>query len=147
MIKILSISISLLFLCNIVYAKEYRIEMYFSNNFSPINFPNNNKFINIDAKAVWKDSSGDYGNIKCFGRILEDKKIGSSLDIFCEAINQNKTKFWFRMERNSDQTEAGVGATTYLYGEGKYKNYVDMKCIYASKVFGVNAIVNQKCNF
>ena len=80
-------------LLKIVDADEYKMEMYFSNKFSTINFPDNNKFIDIDTSAVWKDSNGDYGSTKCFGRILEDKKIGSSLDIFCEAINQNKKKF------------------------------------------------------
>ena len=134
-----------IFLFKLVNADEYKMEMYFSNKFSTIKFPDNNKFIDIDTSAVWKDSSGDYGSTKCFGRILEDKKIGSSLDIFCEAINQNKKNFWFRMERKSDQTDAGIGPTTYLYGEGKYKNFVDKKCIYASKVFGSKAIVNQKC--
>ena len=32
-----------------------------------------------------------------------------------------------------------------LYGEKKYHKLVDKKCIYASKIFGKNAIVNQKC--
>lgn len=145
-INILLLVTLFLSLLKIVNADEYKMEMYFSNKFSTINFPDNNKFIDIDTSAVWKDSNGDYGSTKCFGRILEDKKIGSSLDLFCEAINQNKKKFWFRMERKSDQTDAGIGTTTYLYGEGKYKNFVDKKCIYASKVFGPNAIVNQKCN-
>ena len=146
-VKITLLTILTFFLLKIVNAEEYMMEMFFSNKFSTINFPDNNKFIDIDTSAVWKDSNGDYGSTKCFGRILEDKKIGSSLDIFCESINQNKIKFWFRMERNSDQTDAGIGTTTYLYGEGKYKNFVDKKCIYASKVFGPNAIVNQKCNY
>ena len=76
-------------LFKIVNADEYKMEMYFSNKFSTINFPDDNKFIDIDTSAVWKESDGDYGSTKCFGRILEDKKIGSSLDLFCESINQN----------------------------------------------------------
>ena len=144
-LKILVITL-FVFSLKIVNANEYKIEMYFTNKFSPMNFPDQNKLIDVDTTAVWKDSNGDYGNLKCFGRILEDKKIGSSLDIFCEAKNQNKKKFWFRMERNSDETDSGIGKTTYLYGEGKYNSFVDKKCIYAAKVFGLNAIVNQKCN-
>ncbi len=140
------ITIILLLICRVNSADDYKIEMFFSNKFNPINFPNNNKFIHINATAVWKDSDGNYGDMQCFGRILEDKKIGSNLDIFCEAKNENKKRFWFRMQRDSEQTDAGIGITTYLYGEGKYEKLVDKKCVYASKVFGSNAIVNQKCN-
>ncbi len=145
-LKIFILITSFILLFKNLYSAEYKLEMYFTNKFTTLNFPNNNKFIDIATSAVWKDSYGDYGVMKCFGRILEDKKIGANLDLFCEAENQNKNKFWFRMERNSEQTDAGVGITTYLYGEGKYEKFVDKKCVYASKVFGSNAIVNQKCD-
>ena len=143
--KAFVLTLFLIFLLKIANSEEYKLEMYFTNKFTALNFPDNNKFIDLDATAVWKDSNGDYGDIRCFGRILEDKKIGSSLDIFCEAKNQNKKRFWFRMERDSKETDSGIGTTTYLYGEGKYQSFIDKKCIYASKVFGTNAIVNQKC--
>ena len=50
------------------------------------------------------------------------------------------------MQRNSDESNASVGTTNHLYGEGKYKKFVDNTCKYASKTFAANAIVNQKCN-
>ena len=83
--------------------------------------------------------------MKCFGRILQGKVSNTSLDVFCEAKDQNEKKFWLRLLRESDQTDAGIGSTTYLYGDDKYKKFIGKKCIYASKVFGPNAIVNQKC--
>ncbi len=145
-IRILFVLIFSIFHLKTCYSDNYNIEMFFSNSFKSIIFPDNNKFVDIEGNGVWKDSNGDYGNLQCFGRILEDKKIGSSLDVFCEAKNQNEKKFWFRMQRNSDETDAGVGTTTYLYGEGKYKKFIDSKCKYASKIFDANAIVNQRCN-
>ena len=126
---------------------DYKVEMFFTNQFKSLSFPNDYKFIDIDGKAVWKDSNGDYGNLQCYGRIVEDKKVGSNLDLFCKAKNQKSENFWFRMQRNSKEMDAGVGITTYLYGDGKYKKFVDRKCKYASKIFDNNAIVNQKCSF
>tara|TARA_Y100001978_G_C23565339_1_gene371389 strand:+ start:141 stop:599 length:459 start_codon:yes stop_codon:yes gene_type:complete len=127
-------------------ANDYSIEMFFTNKFKTLEIPLNKKFIHIDGKAVWKDSLGDYGNLQCYGRLIDEKLVGTNLDIFCKAKNQENKKFWFRMQRNSTDTDAGVGKTTYLYGEGKYKKFVDMKCKYASKIFDSNAIVNQRCD-
>ena len=50
------------------------------------------------------------------------------------------------MQGNYDETNACVGTTNYLYGEGNYKKFVDSACKYVSKIFDANAIVNQKCN-
>ncbi len=132
-------------LLNSLKAKDYNIEMYFTNEFKEISFPDENKFFHVSGTGVWKDSFGDYGNLGCFGRIVSDKKIGSSLDIFCEGENQDKEKFWIRLNRNSEDIDTGIGYTTYLYGSGKYSKFVDLKCRYASKIFGKNAILTQKC--
>ncbi len=126
-------------------AEEYKLEMFFTNNFEIIKFPDKSMYYHVSGTGVWKDSYGDYGNMQCYGRILESKERSTNLDIFCDAVDQNNLKFWLRLARDSDQTDAGVGTTTYLYGEKKYNKLVDKKCIYASKIFGKNAIVNQKC--
>ena len=97
------------------------------------------KIVQENAMKAWKENSSFYD------KIVSDKKIGSSLDIFCEGENQDKEKFWIRLNRNSEDIDTGIGHTTYLYGSGKYSKFVDLKCKYASKIFGVNAILTQKC--
>ena len=62
-------------LFKIVNANEYKMEMYFSNKFSTINFPDNNKFIDINTSAVWKDSNGDHGSTKCLVGFWRKKKL------------------------------------------------------------------------
>ena len=142
---IIKILVVVLFLFNTAYAEEYKLEMFFTNTIDSLVFPDDKQYLHVKGTGVWKDSYGDYGNMKYFWRILLGKLSNTSLDVFCEAKDQNDKKFWLRLERDSDQTDAGIGSTTYLYGDDKYKKFKGKKCIYASKVFGPNAIVNQKC--
>ena len=142
---ILKILLSIFILLNTANAEEYKLEMFFTNTIESLVFPDDKMYLHVNNTGVWKDSYGDYGNMKCFGRILQGKISNTSLDVFCEAKDQIDKKFWFRLQRKTDQTDAGIGTTTYLYGDDKYKQFIGKKCIYASKVFGKNAIVNQKC--
>jgi len=135
----------LLLVPNYLFAKEYNIEMFFTTNNISMDLPNNNKYIHVSAPAVWKDSSGDYGNLICHGRIIVNQNIGTELDLFCSAKNQDNDKFWFRMIRNSKEMDAGIGISKYLDGTGKYKNFKDIECKYAAKLFEINSLVNQKC--
>ena len=63
MIKLIVFTILLLPSC--LLAKEYKIEMFFTTNNISMDLPSNNKYIHVSAPAVWKDSSGDYGNLIC----------------------------------------------------------------------------------
>ena len=78
----------LLLVPNYLFAKEYNIEMFFTTNNISMDLPNNNKYIHVSAPAVWKDSSGDYGNLICHGRIIVNQNIGTELDLFCSAKNK-----------------------------------------------------------
>ena len=141
------IILSLLLLPNYLLAKEYKIEMFFTTNNISMDLPNNNTYIHVSAPAVWKDSNGDYGNLICYGRIITNKKKGTELDLFCSAKNQENDKFWFRMTRNSQEMDSGIGISSYLDGTGKYENFKGMQCKYAAKLFEINSIINQKCKF
>ena len=145
--KFLIIVINIIFLANIVNSAEYNLEIFFTNKSDSMKLSENLNYLHIQSTGVWKDSSGDYGNIVCYGRVLQDKKSGIFLDVYCEAVNQNQIKFWLRLLRDSSQRDAGIGSSEYINGEEKYTKFIGKKCIYASKVFGSNAIVNQKCKF
>ena len=142
---ILLIILKTIALIKIANSDDYQLEIFFTNKSESLNLSEDIKYIHINSRGVWKDSLGDYGNIKCFGNVLMDKKKGANLDAYCEATDYNNIKFWLRLQRTSDQRDAGVGSSTYLNGEDKYKKFIGKKCVYASKVFGIDAIVNQKC--
>ena len=135
----------LLLVPNYLFAKEYKIEIFFTTNNISMDLPNNNKYIHVSAPAVWKDSSGDYGNLIYHGRIIVNQNIGTELDLFCSAKNQDNDRFWFRMIRNSKEMDAGIGISKYIDGTGKYKNFKGIECKYAAKLFEINSLVNQKC--
>ena len=119
----LLVFLKLVFLVNLVFAENsYKLEIFFTNSTESLQLSEDTKYLHINSRGVWKDSFGDYGNIKCLGGVLQDNN-KSSLNAYC----------------------AGIGSSVYLNGEKKYKKFVGMKCVYASKVFGIDAIVNQKC--
>ena len=140
----LLVFLKLVFLVNLVFAENsYKLEIFFTNSTESLQLSEDTKYLHINSRGVWKDSFGDYGNIKCLGGVLQDNN-KSSLNAYCEGINQNNIRFWIKLIRESDR-DAGIGSSVYLNGEKKYKKFVGMKCVYASKVFGIDAIVNQKC--
>ena len=57
-----------------IKAEEYKLEMFFTNNFEIIKFPDKSMYYHVSGTGVWKDSYGDYGNMQCYGRILESKR-------------------------------------------------------------------------
>ena len=50
-------------------------------------------YIHINSRGVGKDPLGDYGNIKCFGNVLTNKKKGANLDAYFAAVKYNKIKY------------------------------------------------------
>ena len=68
----------------------------------------------------------------------------ANLNANCEAKNNSNEKFWLNLARTSDMN-AEVGKAIYLYGEGKYKEYVGKKCKYAVKYFEDRMFYKQQC--
>ena len=66
---IIKILVVVLFLFNTAYAEEYKLEIFFTNTIDSLVFPDDKQYLHVKGNGVWKDSYGDYGNMKCFGRI------------------------------------------------------------------------------
>ena len=99
-----------------------------------------------EGTATWSDSDGDYGLLKCMGNYLTTKSDGTILNNYCQGTNRNKDTFWLIMNRNSSDYELGVGRITYLKGEGKFKEYENIECLYAVELTEGMAVLKQKCN-
>ena len=95
--------------------------------------------------ASWKDSTGDYGALKCLGNYLSTKKNGTILNNYCKGTNKEGNIFWLTMQRKSTDFDGGIGKSEYIYGEGKFKKYIGVKCIYAVEISKDFSILKQKC--
>ena len=95
--------------------------------------------------ASWRDSTGDYGTLKCLGNYLSSKKNGTTLNNYCKGSNKDDDIFWLIMNRKSTDYDGGVGRSEYIYGEGKFKNFIGIKCIYAIEISKEFSILKQKC--
>ena len=100
---------------------------------------------NTKATGSWKDSLGDYGIIKCLGNYLSSEKLGTNLNLYCQGSNKDGDIFWLTMKRNSKDYDGGIGKSEYIYGDGKFKNLISAKCIYAVEISKEFSILKKKC--
>ena len=48
----------------------------------------------------------------------------------CSAHDNSGDKFWLKLDRKSER-DVGVGVVKYIKGTGKFKDYNNLKCVYA----------------
>ena len=108
-----------------LYSKNFEIEIFFSGNTDDIDlieFPNNTKYQQIKNSANWQNSYGDYGVLKCLFNIYLGKNNGNArLSGFCDGKNQKNEKFWLEFKRNTEDFDAGIGRSKFIFGTGNYK--------------------------
>ena len=129
--KYLLIIFSLLLSFNL-YSEEYNFSWYPKDyaNDQVIEMPNNDKYTIFLPDGVWEDNLGNYGNMLCVISAFTTAKKDIALNGYCEAIDNEKNKFWLNISRNSFE-EAGVGYMKFISGNGKYKNIIGVSCPYA----------------
>ena len=132
-----------------LYSKSFEIEIFFSSNSNDldiIEFPNNTKYQQIKNTANWQNTYGDYGILKClFNIYLGENNSNTRLSGFCDGKNQDNEKFWLEFERNTDDFDAGIGRSKFIFGSGKYKQFIGTQCIYAVKILDDSAFSKHKC--
>ena len=125
------------------------MEIFFSassNDLDIIEFPNNTKYQQIKNTANWQNTYGDYGILKClFNIYLGENNSNTRLSGFCDGKNQDNEKFWLEFERNTDDFDAGIGRSKFIFGNGKYKKFIGTQCIYAVKILDDSAFSKHKC--
>ena len=134
-----------------LYSKSFEMEIFFSgssNDTDIIEFPNNTKYQQIKNTANWQNTYGDYGILKClFNIYLGENNSNAQLSGFCDGKNQDNEKFWLEFERNTDDFDAGIGMSKFIFGNGKYKKFIGTQCIYAVKILDDSAFSKHKCKF
>ena len=125
------------------------MEIFFSsssNDSDIIEFPDNTKYQQIKNTANCQNTFGDYEILKClFNVYLGENDSNTRLSGFCDRKNQDNEKFWLEFERNTDDFDAGIGRSKFIFGNGKYKKFIGTQCIYAVKILDDSAFSKHKC--
>ena len=127
---------------------EFSVDITFlsdAGNVDIMSFGDKLTYRNTKGTGSWKDSMGDYGIIKCLGNYLSSNKIGTNLSLYCQGNNKNEEIFWLTMKKNSKDFDGGIGKSEYIYVEGKFKELIGTKCIYAVEISKEFSILKQKC--
>ena len=132
-----------------LYSNNFEIEIFFSSNFNDldiIEFPDNTKYQQIKNTANWQNTYGDYGVLKClFNIYLGGNNSNARLSGFCDGKNQDNERFWLEFKRNTQDYDAGIGRSKFIFGNGKYKELIGTQCIYAVKILDDSAFSKHKC--
>ena len=129
--------------------RTYSVDITFlsdAGNTEIMNFGEKLTYRQFKGTASWKDSIGDYGTLKCLGNYVSSKEIGTILNNYCKGSNKDGDIFWLTMNRVSSDFDGGVGKIKYIYGEGKFKKFINKSCIYAVDIAKDLSIIKQKCN-
>ena len=65
--------------------------------------------------------------------------------VFAREKNQDNENFWLEFERKTDDFDAGIGRSKFIFGNGKYKKFIGTQCIYAVKILDDSAFSKHKC--
>lgn len=146
---ILNIIIGFFFSLNLI-SKELTIDIFFvadAIDNKVMKFGDMLTYRHTEGTATWIDSEGEYGLLNCMGNYLTTKSEGTILKNYCQGSNRDKDPFWLVMKRNSSDYELGVGRIKYIKGEGKFKEYENLECLYAIELIEGLAVLKQKCKF
>ena len=122
------------------YKLEWNGDIKFSKS---IIYQDKSIFKIVNPSGYWEDNEGNFGIFNCIGWV-KSIKASENLEVNCEALDNDKDKFWVILNRNSD-VGAGVGKTTYIDGTGKYKKLINRKCKYAINYFQAGFFYKQIC--
>ena len=111
-----------------LYSESFEIDIFFSinsNDIDIIEFPDNTKYQQIKNSANWQNTYGDYGVLKClFNIYLDEDNTNARLYGFCNGKNQDNEKLWLEFKRDTEDFDAGIGKSKFIFGTGKYKKFV-----------------------
>ena len=131
------------------FASDYEVEFFVTvddRDLDVMEFSDEITLRQFKNNANWKDNAGNYGVVECMGNHTVFKSERTLLKMYCKEINKSNDNFVIMFERDSENVNVGVGKSTYIHAEGKYKNYKNTKCIYAVNLFeNKGSIIKQKC--
>ena len=132
-----------------LFASDYEVEFFVTvddRDLDVMEFSDEITLRQFKNNANWKDNAGNYGVVECMGNHTVFKSERTLLKMYCKEINKSNDNFVIMFERDTENLNVGVGTSTYIHAEGKFKNFKNTKCIYAVNTFeNKGSIIKQKC--
>ncbi len=82
--------------------------------------------------------------MKCIVSQFTSNELKITLNGYCEAVDQNKIKFWLYLNRKSYNL-AGLGEAKYLFTEIKYNILLNKTCLYAAQILEGGGVFKLVC--
>ena len=131
------------------FSSDYEVEFFVTvddRDLDVMEFSDEITLRQFKNNANWKDNAGNYGVVECMGNHTVFKSERTLLKMYCKEINKSNDNFVIMFERDTENLNVGVGKSTYIHAEGKFKNFKNTKCIYAVNTFeNKGSIIKQKC--
>ena len=104
--------------------------------------------VNLDYLSLMvtgKASSGDYGTVKCFGTLKNDKKDKVQFEVFCKHVSQKKEHFVMKFSRGIGTQDSGIGNALITETSKKFEYLLNLECKHAITYIEKHYFAMQKC--
>ncbi len=152
-LKIFFIIIAVVLLSKVSLCNENK-EILFSNELigkqidtKTFKLQNGTKYTSFRVDGGFKTSINKYGTYACSVNIInsQENKLEKS-DYICEFKDQDKLRFWAIGKRlEGSEQDIAAGKYQIIDGEGFWKNYIGVECLYGIEYVDKFYFSSQKC--
>ena len=127
------------------FATEFKLDTSGSSEIEGITFNDSSKFRLYKSKGYWKASSGDYGTVKCFGTLKNNKDDSVEFEVYCKHISQDKQHFVMKFLRGRGTQDSGIGKAKITETSEKFGYLLNLECNHAITYIEKDYFAIQKC--
>ena len=129
------------------FAAEFKLDTSGSAEIEGITFNDGSKFSLYKSKGYWKASSGDYGTVKCFGTLKNNKDNSVEFEVYCKHTSQDKQHFVMKFLRGVGTQDAGIGKAKITETSKKFDYLLNLECNHAITYIEEDYFAIQKCKY
>ena len=129
------------------FAAEFKLDTSGSAEIEGITFNDSSKFSLYKSKGYWKASSGDYGTVKCFGTLKNNKDNSVEFEVYCKHTSQDKQHFVMKFLRGVETQDAGIGKAKITETSKKFDYLLNLECNHAITYIEEDYFAIQKCKY
>ena len=130
-----------------ILANEFELDTTGSSEIEGIIFNDNSKFRLYKSNGYWKASSGDYGTVKCFGTLKNNKDNSVEFEVYCKHISQDKQHFVMKFLRGIGTQDSGIGKAKITETSQKFGYLLNLECNHAITYIEKDYFAIQKCKY
>ena len=135
------------FYINFLFSGTYKVEAYMDTTVSgETKLPDNRTYRTFSLDGMWKDSLGDIGIIKAFGKV-ESLSGEPNLEVMAIQTNEDGNRLWGVYRRDSTDVKIGGGGSSrFVAGTGKYQFLVGYECKFVARYIKNRNFTVIKCD-